>query len=554
VTELDQWLAEAESTTREYKSAQGGYSRSDAMRYCAAFANCEGGTFILGVDDSRQVVGTGAFQGTHHDFEHELFQRLGLQIEIEELQHPKGRVLIFHVPKHRAGIPVAVDGKYWMRAGSSIVEMDEVKLRSIVNEVEEDFSARMVPGLTIADLDDGAVENFKQRLSEKMRNPALARSPTEQVLRDAQLMTQAGYTYACLILLGKAEKIAELMPQAEIIYEWRGTTSQTHHDFRMSWKAPYFAVYDQIWETINARNLRTPYQEGFVQREILAFDEKSCREALNNAVAHRDYVVRGRSIIVRASPVTLIVESPGGFPSGITPENALHETHWRNRLLAEAFERTGLVERSGQGLDSIFEASIRQGKGLPDFGGTSTHAVQINIPATVHDKEFIRFLEKVANEKQIVFTLDELIELENIRTQGKVSTPVFRQRFMELGLVEQHGKTRGAKYTLSHRYYTSTGLSGVHTRLTGLPREARKKLILLHIQKNGKGQMHEFQQTFPDMQRKDISNLLQDLRNEGIIEHEGSRSKGHWTLSNKLDLKSQDNGAPSHTNGLNKPL
>ena len=210
------------------------------------------------------------------------------------------------------------------------------------------------------------------------------------------------------------------------------TGTDSHHDFRISWRTPYFVVYDDIWQTINARNLRTPYQEGFIQQEVLAFDEKSCREAVNNAVAHRDYSISGRSIFIYASPQSFAVVSPGGFPQHITPENILKAApHWRNRLIAEAFERTKLVEKSGQGMDVIFDATIRHGKGLPDFIGTDVHTVRINIPAKVKDAEFVKFFEKIMKEKQIGFSFDEIYELEMLREQKIVANLQHKGKIFE---------------------------------------------------------------------------------------------------------------------------
>jgi len=380
-----------------------------------------------------------------------------------------------------------------MRKGESLVEMDNETMRAILNEIQPDFSSSIIENLAISDLDDRAVGDFKKRMAEKTGNRALINSPTAQILQDAELMRGGKFTLASLLLLGKKEKIAELLPQAEIIYEWRSTPEQIHHDFRVSWRVPYFAVYDDIWQTIQARNLRTPYQEGFIQQEVLAFDEKSCREAVNNAVAHRDYSISGRSIIIYASPQFFAVVSPGGFPQHITPENILKAApHWRNRLIAEAFERTKLVERSGQGMDVIFEAAIRQGKGLPDFKGTDAHTVRINIPAKVKDAEFVRFLEKIVNEKQVSFSFDEIYELEMLREQKVVANPQHKEKFLKLGIVEKIGKTSGTKYMLSHKYYSYEEKPGIYTRIKGISREKKKELILNHIQREGQGIKKDF--------------------------------------------------------------
>ena len=294
---------------------------------------------------------------------------------------------------------------------------------------------------------------------------------------------------------------------------------------------PYFIIYDDIWNTINARNIRIPYQVGFIQQEVMAFDEKACREAVNNAVAHRVYSISGRSIMIYASPYSFTVVSPGGFPNRITPETVLTAPpYWRNRLIAEAFERTKLVERSGQGIDNIFEISIRQGKGSPNFNGTDENTVKINICAKVQDVQFVKFLEKVANERQIIFSFDEIYELEKLRVQKQLSALKHKEKFLSLGIIEKIGKTSGTKYILSHKYYSYKEKPGVYTRIRGLTREHKKELVLEHLRREGKGIKKDFIEAFPDLKVSDISNLLQELKYEGKIERVGSDRGGYWQI------------------------
>jgi len=533
--DIDDILQSTEDTVLEFKEARANFNNAERSDYCAAIANMGGGRLLLGVSNSRDIVGTSVYQGTINKVPQEVYQQIAITVVVEEIQHSKGRVVIFDIPPRPVGQRVRSNGgsyTYPIRRGESLGEMDDTTTRKILNEVQPDFSGSIVEHLTIDDLDTKAIENFKKQRAEKTRNPGLLTTPVEQVLIDAELMRGGKLTFAGLLLLCKAEKITELLPQSEIIYEWRNDPEQIHHDFRTSWRAPYFTIYDDIWNTINARNIRVPYQEGFIQQEVLAFDEKACREAVNNAVAHRDYSISGRSIIISASPESFSVVSPGGFPNEITPENVLSAPpHWRNRLIAEAFERTGLVERSGQGIDNIFETTIRQGKGLPDFNGTNSSTVQINIPATVRDAEFVKFLEKIVNEKQVSFSFDEIYELEKLREKKILPVLQHKEKFLKIGIVEKVGKTSGTKYILSHRYYSHEERPGIYTRIKGFNRDSKKELILEHIRREGNGKREDFLDAFPDLKPSDISNFLQELKTEGKIEHEGSDRAGYWKLT-----------------------
>lgn len=536
--DIDDILWGTENAALEFKEARGNFSDGERSDYCAALANMGGGRLLLGVSNNKKIVGTSVYRRTINKVPQEVYQQIGITAIVEEIKHSKGRVVIFDIPPHPVGQRVRSNGgkyTYPIRRGESLGEMDDAMTRKILNEVQPDFSSNIVEGLTFDDLDEKAVENFKKRRAEKADNKGLLTTRVAQVLDDAELIRDKKLTYASLLLLGKKEKITKLLPQAEIIYEWRNDPEQIHHDFRMLWRAPYFAIYDEIWNTINARNIRIPYQEGFIQQEVLAFDEKACREAVNNAIAHRDYSIIGCSIIISASPSSFTVISPGGFPNGITPENVLNAApHWRNRLIAEAFERTKLVERSGQGMDNIFETSIRQGKGLPDFNGTNNNTVQINIPAKVKDAEFIKFLEKIVNERQVTFSFDEIYELEKLREKKIISVLNHKEKFLKLGIIEKVGKTSGTKYILSHRYYSHQEKPGVYTRIKGFNRESKKELILEHIRREGEGRREDFLDAFPELKPGDIANLLFELKTEGKIKHEGSRRSGHWVVTDDI--------------------
>ncbi len=111
---------------------------------------------------------------------------------------------------------------------------------------------------------------------------------------------------------------------------------------------------------------------------VRTFSETAVREALLNAVSHRDYRHPG-SVFVRQFPRRLEIDSPGGFPPGITPDNMLDRQLPRNRRIAETCFRCGIVECSGQGADRIVEECIRNGQALPDYQRSDTYQVSLTL-------------------------------------------------------------------------------------------------------------------------------------------------------------------------------
>ncbi len=404
---------------------------------------------------------------------------------------------------------------------------------AIVREsiVGHGWSADICPEVTLDDLDSKAIAELKRRWSEKSCRPEFLSYSNEKALHDLNLTHADGITNAAVLLLGSEKLVAKKLPGAEIIFEWRQTAGKSTHDFRALWRKAFLIEYEEIWNAINARNLCVPFHEGLIQREVFAFHEKSIREALMNAIAHRDYTKIDRSVFIDASPEAFLIESPGGFPPGVTIDNVLSAHVWRNRRLMEVLEKIGMVERSGQGMDDIFGFTVADGKGFPNLEKSDNSAVRMNIPAIVIDPGFVKFLEQVINEKQVTLLPDSLFDLERIRVSERPLNISHVEQWIQLGIIEKVGKTSGMRYILSHRYYQQEKHLGIHTRLTGLTRDAKKALILEHLKRNGRGSMPEFAEAFPDIKSADISNLLRELRIENKIQHQGSRRIGHWTLA-----------------------
>jgi len=532
IQELEKLLQNREGQNLEFK-AKSSFSDDELFDYCAALANEGGGFLIFGIDNaSRSVVGTNLFRGTLQNYPGRILNAISVRVMAEELSHPKGRVVVFQIPSRPKGRPVQSRGKYTypMRTGESLMEMDQETLRVIFIEVDDDFSSKIVPDLSLSDLDQEAFGQMKRLL--QLRTSNYSQKTDKEILKALELLSDEGLNYGALILLGKKEKIDQLLPGAEIIFEWRQEPNKIPHDSRKEWREPFLKIFNDVWKAVSDRNTRVPFQEGLIQREVLAFNEQAIREAVLNAITHRDYTVVSQSVFIKANPNYLLVISPGGFLPGITPDNVLEKQAWRNRRIAEVFQKIGLVERSGQGMDQIFESTIRDGKGLPDLSGSDSSQVSLKIPARVKDKNFILFLEKIGHEKQTSFSFEEIYQLELLREKKTLSDIKFRERFLELGVVERVGRTSGVKYMLSHRYYQHEERPGLYTRIKGLSREHKKELILEHIRRERKGQREDFLDAFPDLKPNDISNFLQELKRDGKIEREGSDRAGYWKLVN----------------------
>jgi len=292
-------------------------------------------------------------------------------------------------------------------------------------------------------------------------------------------------------------------------------------------KAEHFALSD------SASGDLEKFTRWLFRREIQAFNEDVIREAVLNAIVHRDYELTS-STFIKQNNLSIEIKNPGGFIFGITPENIYKKSAWRNRRLAETLEKLGLVERSGQGANLIFEQTIKEGKGLPNYVESTTSEVVLIISAVIKDKEFVKYLGMIMRDAKIGLSTDDLVILERIKdrnTKDLVQKNI--QKFIDVGIVVKSGSGRGIKYLLAKQYYKDHDRLGEYTKLVGLGRTKTKAIILQHIEENGKGTSKEFRQAFNELTSKDLDNLLQEMRREGSVKFIGKLRNGYWALGNK---------------------
>ncbi|NQW50202.1 MAG: putative DNA binding domain-containing protein [Rhodospirillales bacterium] len=530
--QLRHWLSEPEGTRLEFKEAKNNFHFDKLVDYCVALANEGGGKIIFGVTDRRprRIVSTTAF-GEPGRTEAGLHDRLRHRIPVEELIVPEGRILIVHVPGRLPGTAWNINGRYLKRAGDDLTALGDSELRAIFAETGPDFSAEVCSGAGIGDLSPVAIASFRERWARKTQDPRKAGWSDPETLNSAELLVDGGVTYAALILLGTAGALSRWLAQAEVVFEYRSSEASGPAADRVEYREGFFLWQEQIWAKINLRNERQSYQDGLFRLDLPTFDEVAVREALLNALAHRDYRLGG-SVFIRQYSQRLEIVSPGGLPAGITPENIYDQQNPRNRRLAEALARCGLIERSGQGMNLIVESAIRQGKPLPSFAGTSAHEVRLTLEGAVKNPDLVRFMERLGEAKLKSFSTADFLVLDHLQRDLALpeSLRVRVPQLIEAGVVETVGRGRGTKYILSRSLYAAIGSKGAYTRRRGLDRETNKALLLKHVEDNSSAgaRMEELMQVLPALPRGQIQALLRELRADGKVHMVGTTKAARW--------------------------
>lgn len=237
----------------------------------------------------------------------------------------------------------------------------------------------------------------------------------------------------------------------------------------------------------------------------------------------------GGSVFIRQYQDRLVIESPGGLPNGITLENILDRQLPRNRRIAEILALCGLVERSGQGMNLIYELSIKEAKQLPDFTGTDENFVTLTLNGIVLDMKMLSVINRIGNDRMETLSTGDFLTINALYHEQGVAENLkpSLKKLRELGIVEHVGRS---KYVLARNLYAVAEKAGVHTRIVGLDRDTNKELLLKHIRKNGERgtPFRELQQVLPGHSRNQIQVLMRELSAEGRIYCTGKTKAAKW--------------------------
>lgn len=518
-----------------------GDRRKCILGYVVAFCNEGGGTLVLGMEDKypHKVSGTSQCLNGLGDLECAIYKDTGIRPEVYELYEDEvsrqGRVLVIAIPGRPIGKLFKFEDVPLMRVGEELRPMSDEMQRSIWLEQESDFSAEVCEEASLEDLSQEAINILKQKYAIKQQNPTFTSLANEQVLSDLGLVNQGKVSYAALILCGKEERLQYFLPQSRIVLEYRKSESLIPYNNRIEYLQPFYLMIDKLWHDINLRNDKIDVNEGSYIFNIPLFNEEVIREAINNAIAHRDYRRTGETFILQY-PDKLVVKNMGGFPLGVSEENLLRiPSTPRNRLLADILAKTGIVERSGQGVDKIFRNMLSEGKGGPDYSHSDLFKVELHLSAIVRDVAFAQFIASEQRElpEEQWLSVFEVLALYQIKENKRAEIDAaLIDALLKRGMIEKRGKTSGTYYVLSKSYYEFAGLEGEYTKQAVWTMRQAWPIMLTHFESFERAKMKDFEDLFHGhMTRRQVRTLVEQLVKSGELLKFGQRSATYYTIS-----------------------
>lgn len=369
--QLDAWLAAPRETENlEFKEAKQQYDNNKLFKYCVALANEGGGHLVLGVTDKppRKIVGSSAFPNIV-DIQSKLFEKLKFRVDVEELLHPDGRVLIFHIPSRPTGTAYSLEGAYLMRSTEELVPMSEDRLRRIFSEGKPDWL--MEDAMT--ELSDEEVLRLLDTQAffrlVKIPYPSSPSAAFERLVSEGLLSRErSGWkisNLAAILLADNLENfpldVSRKAPRV-VIYEGANKLA-TRFDYQG--KKGYAVGFKGLVEYVDKVAPQNKFVEEVLREEVKMFPQQALRELIANALIHQDFSVRGGSVMIEMYSDRVEISNPGIPP--IQVDRFIDEYRSRNERLADLMRRMGACEEKGSGVDKVVSAAEVYQLPAPDF-------------------------------------------------------------------------------------------------------------------------------------------------------------------------------------------
>lgn len=494
-------IPEKETLETEFKSDLKCYPDHDLIEEIVGMANTEGGVLYLGVEDD------GAITGVHNKHKDAIGVTAlianstvpPIAVRAEVVNEEDIDVLMIEVPKSRA-IVATSSGKILRRklkldGMPEVVPMYPHEILSRLTEFGTlDFSAQPLVGATLDDLDPNQRIRLRHIIQTRQGGEkALLTLADDELDIALRLVTKIGDHYvptvSGVLLIGREDRIAELIPTAKSSFQvLEGTAVRMNEES----SKPLLALFEEYETYLKAWNPEKEMEYGLLRIPIPEFDWSAFREALVNAFCHRDYTMLG-SVRVLIDDEGLTISNPGGFIEGVNLKNLLIvEPHGRNPALADAMKRIGLAEKTGRGIDRIFEGSIVFGRPWPDYSESTSSTVKLFIQRAKADLPFIKFLADEENRRgkplsiymlmvlSVVHrerrvSIERLVEATNL-SNNKIYSAV--ENMVEEGLLEASGHGKNRTYILGKKIYTEKKETIKYVRQTGIDKIRYQELVM----------------------------------------------------------------------------
>ena len=546
-------LPSCESLTVEFKSDRKRLPDNDLVEAVICLANADGGQLWLGVEDDGTPTGLHAEHMQLAGLAGMVAARTSPSLAVTVVPVALGDVNVACIAVPKAHGEVATTGGVYLRRRmradgqpECVAMLPHDRASRATTFGLMDASAQAVLGATLLDLDPLERERLRQNVQQYGGDRVLLELDDEALdgalgLTVRQRDGSRVPTLTGLLLVGRELALRELVPTHEFAFQVLAREAVGFNEFR---RFPLLKALDWLETNFRPYNPEREIQVDLFRVPVPKVDMGAFREAVANALVHRDYHRLG-AVHVRMDDEGLTISNPGGLVDGVTLANLLTtEPRPRNRALADAMKRIGIVERSGRGVDTIYRGMLRFGRPEPDYRRTDAQNVVLRLATTDADEAFLKRIVEEEGRRGGQLPIDSLIALAALRGLKRLTTdelaihiqrePAQAKRtleaLVEAGLAQAHGATRGRTYTLAAGVYQADGDKAAYTRQMGFSNLQHEQLVLSFVRQHRRIKRADVVELcrLNDEQAK---TLLQKLKLAGHLKQHGTRGGSYYTAT-----------------------
>jgi len=499
-------IAQGETLTQEFKSDRQPLPDRELVAAVVALANTEGGVLLLGVEDDGTITGLHANHQSLSGLSSLIAGRTNppLAVRAERIDLGEGKIVHIEVSKSRQLVSTS-DGLLQRRRLMANGRPEAVPFypHEFIQRQSSlgltDPSAMPVPEVPVDGLDPLQRLRIRNAINKYGGEQTLLALADEELDGALGLVVnhqgQRSPTVAGMLLLGSETLLRQYLPSYEVAFQvLRGTDVRVNEFYRK----PLLETFEEVELQFKPWVEEEEIMMGLYRVPVPNYDRRAFREAFVNALVHRDFSMLG-TVHVKLDDDGLNINSPGGFIDGVTLDNLLVvPPRSRNPLLADIIKRIGLAERTGRGIDRIFEGMLRYGRPAPDYSMSNAYTVSVQMCNADADLDFLKMVIE-QEDRTGEMPIDTLIILSRLREERRLAVAdlalavqkpetVVRsavEKMVEAGLVEPHGTGRGRTYTLSAKLYRKAGQKAEYIRQAGFAPIQQEQMVLSYIDKHG---------------------------------------------------------------------
>jgi len=398
----------------EWKSAW----RDEYLKWICGFANAKGGKIFIGKDDDGNVVGIDDYKKLMDEIPNKIQNYLGIICDVD--LHEYAGLYVIEIDVKPYEVPISYQGKYHYRSGSTKQELKGNALNEfLIKKTGKTWDDVIESKATFSDLDISTIDKFKKDAIKSKRLPAIeSENDYTQILQNLQLIENGELKRAAIVLFGKEPRKFFINAYAKI-----GKFGNSDHDLQSQEiiESNAYNLADQIIEVLDKKYfIKSISYEGLHRIETAPYPYEAIREALINAIIHRNYF--GPPIQISLYDDKIMIWNVGELPEQLKIDDLRHKhaSFPKNQRLADIFFIGGFIEAWGRGTLKIINECLNFGLPEPEIE-LMTGGICVTIHKNQLNEKYLNSLNLNKRQRNIILYLKEQKKITNKEYQLHVN-------------------------------------------------------------------------------------------------------------------------------------